>query len=74
MKNPRDAQKSVVIGALTGFSLVLLLLQLWLFVSVLEGQIVGHASMALPAAVASLVLLAVNLWMLKGVSKMEGGE
>ena len=74
MKTSRSTQKSIVIAALVAFSLVLILLQLWLFVSVLEGKIGGHSSMAIPAAVISLVLLVINLWMLKGVLNMEDDE
>lgn len=49
------------------FNLVLVLLQLWLFVSVLEGVIHGHTAMAVPAGIASVGLFAVNLWMLRGI-------
>lgn len=63
----RRQQKSVVFVALLLFSLVLLLIQLWLFVSALEEFQVGRVQMAVPAAIASAVILAVNLWMLRGV-------
>lgn len=60
-------QRTTVFVALLMFNLVLILLQLWLFVSVLEGLIHGRFAMAIPAAIASSGLFAVNLWMLRGV-------
>lgn len=62
-------QRSAVFVALLMFNLVLVLLQLWLFVSVLEGAIHGRVGMALPAAIASAGLFALNLWMLRGISR-----
>ncbi len=60
-------QRSATFVALLLFNLVLVLLQLWLFVSVLEALIHGDSPMALPGAVASVGLFAVNLWMLRGL-------
>lgn len=60
-------QRSAVFVALLLFNLVLVLLQLWLFVSVLEGLVGGREAMAFPAAAASLGLFLVNVWMLRGL-------
>lgn len=60
-------QRSGVFTALLLFALVLVLLQLWLFASVLERLIHGEANMALPAAIASFALFLVNVWMLQGL-------
>ena len=67
----RDRQHSHIFIGLLLFQLVLLLLQLWLFVSALEGILAGELGMVVPAAVVSLVCLAVNSWMLVGVSRMD---
>lgn len=67
----RLRQKSAVFVAMTLFQFVLILIQLWLFVSVLENIMAGHAPMALPAAIISLVIALVNGWMLWGVYHME---
>ena len=64
-------QRSTVFVALLLFNLILVLLQLWLFVSVLEGLLNGRADMALPAGAASLALFGVNLWMLRGMTRSE---
>ena len=69
--NERRSQKSTVFVALLCFNIVLLLLQLWLFVSTLEGLIGGHSRMAIPAAIASAVIFVVNVWMLRGLNKLE---
>lgn len=70
----RRQQKSSVFVALLLFNLVLVLIQLWLFVSVLENMLAGDLKMAIPAAIASVVILAVNVWMLRGIEKMETGS
>ena len=69
----RRRQKSSVFVALLLFNLVLVLIQLWLFVSVLENMIAGDIKMAIPAAITSAVILAVNIWMLRGIEHMEKG-
>jgi hypothetical protein len=66
----RKSQKSVVFTGLLLFGLVLLIIQLWLFVSALEGILAGKTSMVVPGAVASLAILAVNVWMLVGLQRM----
>lgn len=67
----RRRQKSTVFVAMMLFQLVLILIQLWLFVSVLENIIAGHAPMAIPAAVISVVIALVNGWMLWGLFYLE---
>ena len=70
----RRQQKSSVFVTLLMFNLVLVLIQLWLFVSVLENMLAGDLKMAIPAAIASVVILIVNIWMLRGIGKMESGS
>ena len=70
----RRQQRSTVFNGLLLFNLVLIILQLWLFVSVLENLIARKPAMAIPAAIASVVCLAVNIWMLAGIGRMEGGS
>jgi len=74
MKSPRyyrHIQKSALFVALLLFCLVLVLLQLWLFVAVLENYLAGRRAMAIPAALASAAILAVNGWMLRGVYRVN---
>ena len=67
----RERQKSTVSTAMLLFNLVLVLLQLWHLVAVLENLIAGRTTMAIPAAIASAVILAINVWMLVGLQKLE---
>lgn len=67
----RRHQKSVIFSALLLFNLVIVLLQLWLFASVLEDLLVHKTSMALPAGVVSILCLGVNWWMLVGIYRMD---
>lgn len=77
MKTPlerRRAQRSSVLVGLQLFNLVLILLQLWLFVTILEGLLGGETGAAVTAAVASVGILVVNIWILTGIYRMEGGR
>ena len=74
MKPPayfRQRQRSPVFVGLLLFELVLVLIQLWLFVSALEGILAGETRMVLPGAIISLFCLGVNTWMLIGVKRMD---
>ena len=62
-------QRSTVFMAVEFTNLISVLVQLWLFVSVLEGMLNGRVDMALPAGIASLALFGVNLWMLRGINR-----
>jgi hypothetical protein len=70
----RRRQKSVVFGALLLFGLLLFMLQIWLFVAVLENLLAGNTHVAIPAAVASIVILLVNIWMLRGIDLLTKGK
>lgn len=67
----RRRQRSAVFIALLLFELVLVLIQLWLFVSALEGILANETGMVLPAAGVSLVCLAINTWMLVGINRTD---
>lgn len=65
----RRQKASVFVGFLL-MGLILFLIQIWLFVMVLENLLAGKSEMAIPAAAASIALLAVNAWMLAGVNRL----
>jgi hypothetical protein len=44
------------------------MLQIWLFVAVLENLLAGRTEVAFPAAAASIGILLVNIWMLRGIT------
>lgn len=66
----RRRQKAVVFVGFLLFALVLFLIQLWLFVMVLENMLAGRSHMVVPATVGSFILLGVNVWMLVGVKRL----
>lgn len=70
----RRRQKSAVLTGLQVFQSVLLLLQLYLFVSVLETMLAGQTHTAIPAATFSILLLGANLWMFLGIQKLENQQ
>ena len=71
VRDLRESQKATVFAALIFFGTLLIVLQLWLFVAVLENMLAGHTAMAVPAAIASAVILLVNVWMLRGVFRLD---
>jgi hypothetical protein len=73
VRDERRRQRMGVFAILLFFELVLLLLQLWLFVSVLEGTVEGGSPIAATAAVVSAVCFGINTWMLLGVMRMDRG-
>ncbi len=74
MKEPtrlRHAQLTTVYTGLLLFSLVLILLQLWLCVSALELALGGDARMAVPAGLLSALIFAVQVWIYVGLRRIE---
>lgn len=67
----RREQQSVVFVAMLLFSLVLVMLQIWLFVAVLENVLAGKTAMVLAATASSFVILGINGWMLRGIILMD---
>lgn len=67
----RRRQKAVVIVGLMLFQFVLIFMQIWLFVTLLEHSLAGHTDMAIPSAIASMVVLGINIWMLRGITLLS---
>jgi hypothetical protein len=67
----RSQRLTIVIGILS-FVLLIVILQLWLLTATMNAYLGGDASVLLPAALASLVCLALNgglLWYLYGLDR-----
>lgn len=64
-------QNATVFVTMLLFELVLLMIQIWLFVSALDGVLSGRRQMSLPAAIASVACLAINCWMLVGIYRVD---
>ncbi len=56
-------QRSSVLGLVTAFVIVLLLVQLWLLVEAIEGHLGGAGSIVSPAAIASGACFAAAVWL-----------
>lgn len=56
-------QRSSVLGLVTAFVVVLLLVQLWLLVEAIEGHLGGAGSIVGPAAIASGACFAAAVWL-----------
>ncbi len=67
----RHRQRAAVYVVLLMFNLTLIILQIWLFAGTLENLIAGKFSVAIPAAVVSVICAGVNVWMLVGLYRME---
>ncbi|MBL8059255.1 MAG: hypothetical protein JNK63_00900 [Chthonomonas sp.] len=66
----RRRQKAVVLVGFLLFALILFLIQLWLFVMVLENTLAGNTDMVIQASAFSFLLLGTNIWMLAGVKRL----
>ena len=67
----RRQQKSVVVVGLILFGLVLFILQLWLFVTTLVEAIAGHHRASWATTAASILLVGVDYWMLRGIYRLD---
>ena len=61
----------MVFSALLLFGLLLLMIQIWLFVTVLEEVMGGNTLLTLPVSLASIAILAISIWMLKGIQLLD---
>jgi hypothetical protein len=69
------SQKATIFGGINLIVTLLVILQLWLLTATMNAWLGGDSSIVLPAALASLGCLAVNLWLLRRVFYLqETGE
>lgn len=65
-------QRETILGGITLFVALLVVLQLWLLTATMNAWLGGDSSVVWPAALASLGCLAVNLWLLWRVFSLQG--
>lgn len=72
MRRPfaRDQRLTIVYGMLA-FALILVIMQLWLLTATMNAYLGGDDSVIWPAAVASLVCLALNVGLLVHLGRLE---
>ncbi len=72
MKPPLTrSQKTTILSAINLIVILLVVLQLWLLTATMNASLGGDASVVWPAALASLVCFAVNLWLLRRVFELQ---
>ncbi|MCI0485381.1 MAG: hypothetical protein L0229_02160 [Blastocatellia bacterium] len=64
-------QKTTIVYGILSIVLIIVVLQLWLFTATMNAYLGGDESVIWPAALASLVCLALNLGLLKYLYSME---
>ena len=74
MAAPRSfsrAQRAVILGGMLGFVLTVVVLQLWLLTATTNAYLGGDDSLLVPAAIASVLGLALNVGLLRYVMRLE---
>ena len=66
----RDQRATVVYGML-GFVLIVVVLQLWLLTATMNAFLGGDESVVVPAAIASVLCLALNVGLLRYLRRLE---
>lgn len=61
----------VIINAILVFVILIVVLQLWLLVATMNAYLGGDQATALPAALVSIVCLALNLGLLRYLYRLE---
>jgi uncharacterized membrane-anchored protein len=54
-------QRTTIISGIAAFQMIIVLLQLWLFVTTMETFLAGYQETTLPASLASVICLALNV-------------
>jgi hypothetical protein len=65
------SQRKTIVSAMLLFVVLLAVLQLWLLTASTNAYLAGDPSVALPAAVVSLLCLALNLGLLRYLYRLE---
>jgi hypothetical protein len=64
-------QKKTIVSGILSFVVLLVVLQLWLFTATMNAYLGGDAAILIPAALASLVCLLLNLGLLWYIYRLE---
>jgi len=66
-----QAQRMAVVNGILLFVILIVVLQLWLLTATMNAYLGGDLAVALPAAIASLALLALNAGLLRYLYRFE---
>jgi hypothetical protein len=64
-------QKKTIVSGILSFAVILVVLQLWLLTATMNAYLGGDVSILIPAALASLVCLLLNLGLLWYIYRLE---
>jgi len=65
------AQRAVILGGMLGFVLTVVVLQLWLLTATMNAFLGGDDGVVTPAAIVSIVCLALNVGLLRYLHRLE---
>jgi hypothetical protein len=65
------AQRMTIVNAMLLFVLLIVVLQLWLFTATVNATLGGDTTVAVPAALASLACLGLNVGLLRYLARLE---
>lgn len=71
MKREVRAQRMLIINAILVFVILIVVLQLWLLTATMNAYLGGDTAITIPAALASIVCLALNLGLLRYLYRYE---
>ena len=72
MKPPMTRhQKTTILGGIFWIVGLLAILQLWLLTVTMNAWLGGDASLVWPALAASVACLSINLWLLRGLYRLD---
>lgn len=65
------SQRLTIVNGILAFVILIVVLQLWLLTATVNAYLGGDMAVALPAAVASLACLGLNVGLLRYMSRLE---
>lgn len=73
MKGNRFArsQRMTIVNGTLVFAVILVMLQLWLLTATVNAFLGGDATTSVPAALASLLCLGANIWLLRYLYRLD---
>lgn len=71
MKRESRSQRMPIINAILVFVVLIVVLQLWLLTATMNAYLGGDTAITVPAALASIVCLALNLGLLRYLYRFE---
>ena len=65
------SQRMIIINGALVFAIIIVVLQVWLLTATMNAYLGGDVAVAVPAAIASMVCLGLNIWLLRYLYRLE---